>query len=280
MKLSRIILAAGASLTLVTQPLAAQEAAPAEDDAAIFEALQGMFAVEPLTSEQEARLPLAGTIVRKMIPEGTLGEMMGSMFDKMLGPIMEISDRNPKGEVAERLRVPAAELDITEEQAVELADLLDPVRKERNAAIARVMPELMTSMMTTMEPTVRKAMTELYAIHFTGPELTEIDAFFSTPTGASFARKSFSMSSDPRIIGASMEALPAMMGAFAEMEDKMLAATAHLPAAREWDDLDAAQRARIAELTGIDEATLEENLSAVAIGADAEEMSAEENGQD
>ena len=33
----------------------------------------------------------ATRIIARMIPEGTLPEMMGSMFDEMLGPMMELT---------------------------------------------------------------------------------------------------------------------------------------------------------------------------------------------
>ncbi len=49
---------------------------------------------------------------------------------------------------------------------------------------------------------------------FDGTELNDIEAFFLTPSGSSFARdKSFAMSSDPRIIGASMDSHAADYGA-------------------------------------------------------------------
>jgi len=52
----------------------ASDAGTSEEDemAAAMAMLSGMFPVEPLTEDQEARVPLARGIVAKMIPEGTM----------------------------------------------------------------------------------------------------------------------------------------------------------------------------------------------------------------
>ena len=275
MKLRTSILAVGTSLALVASPALAQDdATPTEpqSEAEMFETMQAMFPKDPLTAEEQSRLPMAAQIIDKMIPPGTFAEMMGGMFDSMMGPIMEMAASNPKGDVARMLGMEASDLQLGEEQVVELAGILDPVWKERNAAIAGVMPELMKGMMATMEPPMRKAMTEAYAIYFNETELADIDAFFSTPSGLSYARKSFTMASDPRIMAASMEALPAMMESFAELETKMEAATADLPQTRGWEDLSATQRARLAELTGLEQSELEANM---AFAAELEAMESE-----
>ena len=252
------IFAIGASLALFAQPVAAQD--ESEEDA--FAAFAAMFTAEPLTEEQQARLPLAKEIVGKMIPEGTLGEMMGGMFDSIFDPIMEMATSNPKGDVAKMLGVESYELDVTEEQAVELATILDPVWKERNSLMASTMPALMKDMMQVMEPPMRKAMSEAYAVYFNEQELNDIDAFFSTESGLAFARKSFTMASDPRIIGASMEAMPAMMESLGSLETKMEEATADLPAKRSFAELSAEERARIAEITGASVEDIQQTMEA------------------
>ena len=117
-------------------------------------------------------------------------------------------------------------------------------------------------------------MSEAYAIYFSEQELGDISAFFSTPSGLSYARKSFAMGSDPRILGASMEALPAMMESMADIEAQMEAATASLPAVKGWNDLSPAERARISEITGLEQGEIEENMT---IAAEMESMMAEDS---
>ncbi|WFL78785.1 hypothetical protein P7228_06910 [Altererythrobacter arenosus] len=254
------ILALGAGLALATQPVAAQD----EPDAEAFAALSEMFKVEPLTAEQQARLPQAQAIIERMIPEGAMGEMMGSMFDGIMTPIMEMATKAPRGDVAKQLGVTPAELEMSDEELVELADMLDPIREQRNARFLEVMPAIMGEMMTAIEPTMRKAMAEAYAVYFDERELADIDAFFSTQSGLSFARKSFTMSSDPRVVGGMMEAMPAMFASMATIEARMEEATADLPPVRDFAQLSAAERKRVVELTGFSEAELREFQAAAA----------------
>lgn len=259
-----------AALALAPQPLAAQDMA---DDMAVTESegeseeaedgavtgdpmadamgmLGAMFAAEPLTAEQEARLPQATRIITRMIPEGTLGEMMGGMFDKLMNPMMAALDAPASATVQKGIGVSPSAVGLSEEQTAEIAALLDPVYAERHAREMSIMPTMMRDMMTVMEPTMRKAMSELYAIHFTQTELDDIEAFFQTDSGTAYARKSFTMSTDPRIISASMEAMPQMMAAFADIEKKIAAASADLPPKRSFAELSKSDKAKIAKLTG------------------------------
>lgn len=258
----KTLLTIGAGLALFSQPVIAQDSP--EDEQAMA-AIMEMFAVEPLTAEQQARLPAAKAIMAQMMPEGSLGEMMGSMFDKMLSPIMAMAAQGAASDVAEEAGIEVAGLDLNDEQMAEIAGIIDPAWQERHERQAALMPEVMSDMMSAMEPTMRDAMAEAYAIHFSERELADIGAFFETESGLAFARKSFAMSSDPRIIGASMQAMPAMMGTFAELDAKMQAATADLPAPRTHEDLTDAQYARIAELTGSSAEEVREGMEFTAI---------------
>ena len=236
-----------APLVLAAQPVAAQD--QAEEDP--FAALAGMFEVEPLTSEQQARLPLAQQIVERIIPPGAMREMMDAMFNGSFKQLMEMGAeaQAPEAFVASQLGLDEADFSVTAQQATEMAAMFDPAREERKRAEADLLPEIVADMVTAMEPSMRKAMSELYAIHFSQRELQEINSFFSTDTGATYARKSFTMASDPRIVVASMEAMPEMMGQIGAIEKKMAAATANLPAERSFAELSADERARIAKLT-------------------------------
>ncbi|MCR2834311.1 DUF2059 domain-containing protein [Parerythrobacter lacustris] len=267
-------LAAATLLFSAGAPALAQDADPMEGDP--FAAMAGMFTAEPLTPEQEARLPLATTIIAKLIPEGALGEMFGTMFDSMMGPLAELGSKPSSGDVAEYLGFEGCELYLEEDQAAEALAILDPAWEARKAAEAEVFPEVMKQMMDAMEPGMRKAMAELYAVNFTERELTDIEAFFSTETGATYARKSFSMASDPRIMAASMESLPAMMGSIMTMEQKVEEATANLPPKRDFAELGAKEKARLAELTGYSVEEIEDAIryrdeaaDAMAEGAEA-----------
>nr|WP_137676922.1 DUF2059 domain-containing protein [Parerythrobacter lutipelagi] len=229
------------------------------DGAALEEAMAGfgaLFEVEPLTPEQEARLPLAKAVIAKMLPDGAMAEMMNSMFDGWMEPLMAL-DTGAKAVVADNLGLSTDDLALTDQQADEIAGLLDPQWRERKRIETDLFPAMMATIMTAIEPAMRQAMAEVYAIHLTDQELQDVSAFFDTESGASFARKSFTMGSDKRIMAASMQAMPAMMEPIANMEQQIKDATAALAPVREFSDLRAQERARIAELTGYSEEDLD-----------------------
>lgn len=256
----------------VSAPALAQDEGAASDNDAMMAEMMAMFTAEPLTAEEEARIPLAAEVINKMMPPGTLAEVMGDMFgmEGMLGPIMQRAVEPRVADFAGQLGLEAWELDMDAAAVAEAAAIIDPVRDERNQLKAGVMPEIMTNMMNAMEPTMREAMTEVFAIQFSVQELNDINAFFSTESGAAFAKKSMNMSSDPRVLGASMKAMPEMMASFANMEAQMEAATADLPQPRGFADLSAEEQRRMAELTGFTVDELAERAAASAAEETAE----------
>ncbi len=255
--------ALASALTVSAPALAQEEGNTAENDAMMSE-LMAMFATEPLTPEQEARLPLAAEVLEKMMPPGSLGEVMGNMFDGFLGTVMQKATEPKAADFAKKIGLEIWELEMDDAAVAEAAAIIDPVREERSARMAAVMPEIMTNMMNAMEPTMRSAMTEVFAVTFDTKELTDINAFFATESGASFARKSLTMSSDPRVLRASMEAMPQMMASFENLEEQMEEATADLPEPRGFAELSSEEQARIAELTGYSVDELAERAAAAA----------------
>ena len=283
----RTLLACVTGLALAfSAPLVAQDdqddlaASQAELEQAIG-AMAQMFPKEPLTPEQEARLPAAQRIVALMIPEGTMGDIMGKMIDDIVRPMMQFGGAQAKSTLARNIGVSPFEIDLSDEDSAALARLFDPAWAERQEREFAVFPEMMRQMLTLMEPGLRKALSEAYAVRFTEGELADIAAFFSTETGAKYARESFAMASDPRMMGASMEALPAMMGAMGDMEAKVAQATADLPPTRAWDELSSAERERVIAATGFTDAEIRASLAPADWQEDqnwAEEAAAEETG--
>lgn len=257
------IFAVGAALALLGQPVAAQETKATDaTEVEAFAAMAEMFKAEPLTAEQEARLPMARQVIARMIPPGTFGELAGSMFDGIMNPIMELAGKASAGDVAKQLGITDGSLALDDVAAEEAALILDPAREERNARIGAAMPKLMGEVMTAMEPAMVKAMGEAYAVHFSAQELSDIDTFFTTESGIAFARKSYALSSDPRIIGAVFEAMPEIMAPLQGFEARVAEANADLPPLRSFGDLSADDRARLAELVGLSVEEIEAGMAA------------------
>jgi len=218
--------------------------------------MASLFQTEPLTEEQNARLPAAQAVVGEMMPDGFYGEMMAGMMDKMLRPMLTMFSQ-PEFVLGARLAVDAEAIEALEEaEQAELTAMLDPAYQARGDAMVAVLTSRMGGMFTAMEGPMREGLSKAYAVRFDDAQLADIAAFFATPTGGEYARESMALFADPQVMQASMQALPAMMSGFGDIESAMREAMAALPAERGYGDLTEAQRERMAELLDVDPAQL------------------------
>lgn len=254
------------ALSGATMLAAAPASALAQQDAEMAQlaAIGQMFEVEPLTPEQEARLPLARQIVEKVMPEGAMTDVLGSTFDDMLGPMMMLANEDAGAALLTALGYRPEELQLDDAGTAEVLAIIDPSWRERNAVIGEVMESMMADMMTRMEPVMRGVMGELYAIYFDDQELRDISSFFDTASGLSFARQSYAMAGDPRIMASMFSDPELIFGAVSQMPAQMEAAMADLPQSETYASLTAQERARIATLTGLSKTELEQAMAAAA----------------
>ena len=257
------MLCASAVLAIAPAPALAQD----EADAAAMEqfaAMGEMFDVEPLTSEQEARLPLAREIMQRVLPEGAMQEMLGSTFDGILGPLMIMAEGDTSVALASSLGYRPSELQLDEAATAEVLEIIDPAWRERGEATSAATQAMMLAMMTRMEPMMREVMTELYAINFNDTQLADIAAFYSTASGEAFARQSYTMASDPRIMAAVFSDPEMILGPMMEMPATLEQAVAGIPAVRQFADLSADEKARLSDLTGFSAEDLEAAMNITA----------------
>ena len=261
--MKKIVNAMAAAALVCAVPAAAQED-PEHSQSALspgeLDEFAGMmaslFQTEPLTEEQNARLPAAQAVVGEMMPDGFYGEMMAGMMDKMLRPMLTMFSQ-PEFVLGARLTVDAEAIEALEEaEQAELTAMLDPAYQARGDAMVAVLTSRMGGMFTAMEGPMREGLSKAYAVRFDDAQLADIAAFFATPTGGEYARESMALFADPQVMQASMQALPAMMSGFGDIESAMREAMAALPAERGYGDLTEAQRERMAELLDVDPAQL------------------------
>ncbi|WP_417322976.1 DUF2059 domain-containing protein [Erythrobacter aureus] len=259
------MLAIAAPLALIGQPAVADEKedAKAHKQAEAIAMIAEMFPAEPLTPEQQARLPLAASLIEQIMPDGTMDEIMESMFDGMLGPIMDLADQAGPS-LSTFIGYDETELELDDEAVAEIAAIIDPEWRERQRRTMDLTKVMMGQLMTAMEPAMKRGMAEAYAANFTQAELEGIFAFFSTQVGATYARKSYQLTSDPRIMHAAMSELPKMVATFEEMGQNMKAEMADLPEKRDFEALGATERQRILSLTGLTEEDLRVGMRQVA----------------
>ena len=261
--MKKIVNAMAAAALVCAVPAAAQEdpehsqsaMSPGELDE-FAGMMASLFQTEPLTEEQNARLPAAQAVVGEMMPDGFYGEMMAGMMDKMLRPMLTMFSQ-PEFVLGARLTVDAEAIEALEEaEQAELTAMLDPAYQARGDAMVAVLTSRMGGMFTAMEGPMREGLSKAYAVRFDDAQLADIAAFFATPTGGEYARESMALFADPQVMQASMQALPAMMSGFGDIESAMREAMAALPAERGYGDLTEAQRKRMAELLDVDPAQL------------------------
>lgn len=232
----------------------------AADMEAFAELMGGLFQTEPLTPEQDARLPAARDVVAVMLPEGFYADMMGGVMEKTMGPMMRMFS-SPELLLQSRLAVDEGAIAaLDEDERRELISLLDPAWDRRGDAIMAVVSGELASAFTVLEPPVRDGLARAYAVRFDQRQLADIAAFFATPTGSEFGRESFALFADPQVIGSAMQAMPQMLGNFANLEGAMTEALETLPAERGFGDLSAEQRRRIGEILDMSPAALEDAI--------------------
>ncbi|MCH2487368.1 MAG: hypothetical protein MK010_06470, partial [Erythrobacter sp.] len=123
---------------LAIEPNKGDGAMDGADMARFAEMMGGLFQTDPLTAEQEARLPAARGIVGVMMPDGFYGEMMGGVMEKTLGPMMAMFS-SPEFILSKRLSLDESEIaDLGESERRELVTLLDPAWDHRGEAIVSV----------------------------------------------------------------------------------------------------------------------------------------------
>ena len=238
--MKKIVNAMAAAALVCAVPAAAQEdpehseSAMSPGDLDEFAGMMaGLFQTEPLTEEQNARLPAA--------------QAVAGMMDKMLRPMLTMFSQL-EFVLGARLTVDAEAIEALEEaEQAELTAMLDPAYQARGDAMVAVLTSRMGGMFTAMEGPMREGLSKAYAVRFDDAQLADIAAFFATPTGGEYARESRALFADPQVMQASMQALPAMMSGFGDIESAMREAMAALPAERGYGDLTEAQRERMAD---------------------------------
>lgn len=258
----RLLTLAAATLALgMAMPAVAQDEADLNPKAQaqmdkVASLLGGLFQAEPLTAEQEERLPEASAVVAQIMPDGFYSKMMREMMDKTMRPMMS-AFATPEFILGARLDVDQETLAGLDEAAkLEAVEMLDPAYDRRVDAIVNVMTGKMGGMFAQMEDPMREGLSKAYAVRFDEAQLADIAAFFATPTGSTYASQSMALFMDPQVMQASMQAIPAMMSGFGDMESAMKQAMDPLPKERAYKDLTAQERTRLAQILGVRPAKL------------------------
>ena len=178
-----------------------------------------------------ARLALARTAVNYVWPLGTYQRMMSGSMDQMMDSMMAGMFDMKVGDM-----VPSSDKAMTEEEK-KLAQTTmreailkkDPHFEERMRITNKVMMGEMGAFFDKVEPAIRDGLANAYAKKFDTKQLTDLNAFFQTPTGKVYASESIMLFVDPEMMKAMMGAMPELMKSMPAIMEKVKKATAHLP---------------------------------------------------
>jgi hypothetical protein len=250
------------ALLLGSAPALAAQDMPQEVMAAAGEAMAESWAADPLTPEQEARVPAATKVVDSLFPVGTYREMMNDTIGPMTRSMVGAASQVP-------FSVMSASIGLSEEEAEGMSDatigevmaLIDPAFEERVALSSGITTDLMDAVVDRIEPSMRAGLMRAYASRFTEAQLTEMQGFFETETGASFAKQSYLIFADPQVISAMGEAMPVIMEVMPDIMTKLEEDMAALPAPRSYSDLSEDEQQQLADLLGMTQEQLQERES-------------------
>lgn len=181
------------------------------------------------------RLAAAKPVIDRIWPLGTYRRMMdgtlSKMMDQMMASMMGMRAGDMVGSVDPKAARKAGDATVGE-----LAAQADPHFRERMKITMDTMMGAMIPLMEKMEPRVRENMVRIYARNFTANQLADMQAFFSTPTGAAYAEKSMLLFMEPEMVESMQAFVPEFMQAMPGIMKKVEAATAHLPKPKTPDD--------------------------------------------
>src|SRR5689334_4704960 len=193
---------------------------------AIFGFMDKLFPPQP--DPDPVRLALARTSVQSMWPDGAYGKMMVSFMGGMIDRAMQLkkSDFAELGGKAKPASVAATTKDLSLHDEIAAKD---PYFDKRMAAIRGAVDEEVGKVSAIVDPRMREGMARAMARRFDGPQLTDINGFFATPSGHAFAGQYMQLWVDPDTIRSIFGSVPEMMKLMPEMMQKIKAADEKFP---------------------------------------------------
>lgn len=215
-----------------------------------------VVATETAPPSQEA-LVEARKVAARLLPPGVYKTVMSGSMQAITGSMGDALKAMPLRQIAELGGLTPAEAKALDKVNIEeVMAIYDPYWQRRQQLTMQAMFGAMGDFFTTMEPTLREAMARAYADHFTVAELTDLDRYFSTPTGAKYAARATTIMTDPAVMASMKDLMPKMMQQMPHFIEAAQKATAGLPPVRKLDTMTPAERAKLAKALGVDPSKL------------------------
>ncbi len=235
------------------QALAGAKAKMQEEMDKAIAMVEKLFGTKDLPPVDPARLALAQKTTAALIPPGSLEKMLDNLYGKMfetfleeMGGTSDLSLSIKTGVESEKI----AALDADTKKAV--ADVFDPYRKQRDDQMIKVIRPLISEFLTDLEPSMRDGLAHAYARKLTAAQLTELNAFFATPTGSVYAAESMALGADPQVMVAMLKAMPPVISKFIDKGPTLEKQFKDLPKEKSLTDMTDADLAKLAKLMKVD----------------------------
>ena len=225
--------AAQNSATNAAPPAAAQNAPAAKDAIQNGPNLEQMMAFfdkmfPPQPNPDPARLTLSRNSVAAMWPDGAYGKMMNGFMGGMFDRFMELK-KSDLGALGPKLgksdaSAGAKDLSMHEQMAAK-----DPHFDERMAAMRVVIADELRKLSAIVDPRIREGLARSMARRFDAGQLTDINAFFATPSGHALAGHFMQLWVDPDTLRSLFGAMPEMMKLMPEAMQKIKEANDQFP---------------------------------------------------
>lgn len=197
-----------------------------------FEAMFAFFdkLFPPQPDPDPARLALARTSVAAMWPEGAYGKMMtgfmGGIFDRVMQlKKSDLASLDPKAsKTSASTSATMKDLSLHDQAAAK-----DPYFDQRMAAMREAAGDEFGKISAIVDPRIRDGLARSMARRFDAQQLTDINAFFATPSGRALAGQSMQLWVDPDMMRSLFSAMPEMMKLMPDIMRKMKAANDRFP---------------------------------------------------
>ena len=243
------------------EEMAAQQRARMQremDEAIAF--VEKIFDTSDLPPIEPTRLALAETTTAALVPPGSLEKMMDNLYGKMISSFLDELNGSSALMLSIKTGVESEKIAALDDKSKEaIADLFDPHRKQREDQILKIIRPIISEVLTDIEAPMRSGMAKAYARKFSAGELTDINAFFATPAGRSYAGESLALQADPEIMLAVARALPPMVMKFMDRIPQMEGEFKDMPLERQLSDLNEAELKKLARLMKVDVKALKDH---------------------
>lgn len=195
-----------------------------------FDAMLGLMdkLFPPQPDPDPARLALARAAVAPMWPDGAYGKMMSGIFGKVYDQAMQLkeSDLAAVGSPPAKPSAASANSDVSLHDKI-LAK--DPHFDQRAAAIRAVLEDEMSKVSAILDPRMRDGLARAMARRFDAQQLTDINAFYATPSGRALAGQYMQLFIDPDTLRSVFQSMPEMMKLLPDMMQRMKEANDKFP---------------------------------------------------